>query len=52
MKFDKIIDDIADSYNQHNNIYKWTDEQLLTWSKQNNHYQDFDRNKYPSTPNK
>ena len=22
MKFDKIIDDIADSYNQHNNISK------------------------------
>lgn len=41
-----------DAYNQYNNIYKWTDEQLLTWSKQNNHYQDFDRNKYPSTPNK
>ena len=41
-----------DAYNQYHRIYRWTDEHLLTWSKQNNHYQDFDQSKYPSTPDK
>lgn len=33
-------------------IYKWTDNQLLQWSKNNDNLADFDTTKYPSTPKK
>ncbi|MCI9049872.1 MAG: hypothetical protein HFF36_04745 [Coprobacillus sp.] len=33
-------------------IYRWTDDQLLQWSKSNQRLADFDKSKYPSTPKK
>lgn len=41
-----------DAFNQKHRIYKWTDDHLIAWSKQNHHYQDFDQSRYPSTPKK
>ena len=39
-----------DAFNQYNRIYKWTDQKLISWSKANNNYQEFDTSLYPSTP--
>lgn len=33
-------------------IYRWTDSQLLNWSKAHEHLADFDQSKYPPTPKK
>ena len=33
-------------------VYKWTDSQILSWSKANNNIADFDTSKYPATPKK